>query len=196
MMVNEEAILKRAEEYISSLFTCLKLEDYDDVEKMVYFKFKEIKPKLRAKTKYQNTEKLIAILTYFCLKIQRISINSSQIINNSPITKKEFNDFYTQIIRYIPEYKKRNRPEYILQRISEIIWTFNLNPMFYYQAKKKLFKLWDQIKNTTDNIIAGLLSSICVLCLDNYKKKVKVITICDYFDIRMILYFLLLKLYV
>jgi len=185
MMDYEERVLKEVKEFISDFFARLKLEDYHGIQQTVYFKFKEIKPKLRAKLKYQNTEKLVAILTYFYLKIQNISINRSQIIDNSILTRKEFNDFYSQIIRYIPEYKTRNRQKYILQRIFEIIWTLNLNSIFNHQAKKILYKLWDQIKDTTDNIIAGLSISICVLCSDNYKKKVKVSTICDYLGIRM-----------
>lgn len=46
-------------------------------------------------------------------------------------------------------------------------------------------KLWERIKNTTDNVIAGLVSSISVLCSLDFKNKVKVSSICDFLDIRM-----------
>ncbi len=185
MVDYDENVLKRAQAYISSFFASLNLEDYNDIKEMVYTKFKDVKPKLRVNSKYQNTEKLIAILTYFCLKIQNISISCSQIIENSTLTRKEFNDFYSQVLWYIPEYKTRNRQKYILQKVSESILALSINPMFYHQSRKILYKLWDQIRNTTDNIIAGLLISICVLCSENYKNKVKVSTICDHLAIRM-----------
>ena len=103
----------------------------------------------------------------------------------STITKKEFNDFYQQVERFIPEYKERNRQEYILQLIFELPWHFNLGPIFHYQAKKILYSFWDGIKNTTDNIVAGVVSSISVLCSKTFRNKVKVSHLCAHLDIEM-----------
>lgn len=99
--------------------------------------------------------------------------------------KREFNDFCYQVQKYIPEYKDRNRQKYILQLVFELSWHFNLGVGFYYQAKKILHKMWNGIKNTTDNVIAGVISSISVLCSRTFKKKIKISTICEHLDISM-----------
>jgi len=181
----EEGVLERAKEEISKLFSRLKLEEFNDAKKMVYLKFKKVWPKLEPKTKYRNVERLTAILTYFCLKIHDISIRSSQIIINSILTKKEFNDFYQQVIRYFPRYKTRNRQKYILQLLDEVSWSFNLGSSFLCQSKIFLYKLWEGIKNTTDHVIVGVISSISILCSKTFKKKVRIDSICRHLGIRM-----------
>ncbi|MHA1292427.1 MAG: hypothetical protein ACTSQJ_07150 [Promethearchaeota archaeon] len=54
---------------------------------------------------------------------------------------------------------------------------------FFYQSKKILYKLWESIKNTKDDVIAGLISSITVLC--SFKEKVNINAICKRLGIRM-----------
>ena len=99
--INE--VYYRAQAEISRIFSCLELDDYEDIKGMAFLKFKTVRPKLRARTKYRNVEKLVAIISYFCFKLRNISVNDSHIIQNSLISKKEFNDFYQQVRRYIPE---------------------------------------------------------------------------------------------
>lgn len=181
----EEGILEEAEEEISRICANLKLESYNDVKEMILLKFKQVWIQLRPKGKYRNIEKLVPIITFFCLKIRNISISRSQIIKESAITKKEFNDFCQQVERFIPEYKERNRQEYILNIILELSWHFNLGPIFHFQAKKILYKLWDGIKNTTDNIVAGVVSSISVLCSKTFKKKIRTRNLCEHLGIEM-----------
>jgi len=181
----EECILEKAEEEISRICANLKLESYNAVKEMILLKFKEVWIQLRPNGKYRNVEKLVPIITFFCLKIRNISISRSQIIKESAITKKEFNDFYQQIERFIPEYKERNRQEYILQLILELSWHFNLGPIFHCQAKKILYKLWDGINNTTDNIVAGVVSSISVLCSKTFKNKIRTSNLCEHLGIEM-----------
>ena len=180
---NENTVSNRTRVEISRIFNCLGLADYNWLKEMVFHKFKEIRPKLRYGNKYRNPEKLVSIIIYFCLKLQNISINSLTLMDVSSLSKKEFNDFIFQIQRFIPMYAKRNRQEYILQRVLEVTEHFKLGMSFYFYAKKILFKLWEGIKNTTDNIIAGLISSITVLC--SYKDKIRVSAICDRLGIRM-----------
>ena len=55
---------------------------------------------------------------------------------------------------------------------------------FYFQCKKILFKLWDNIKNTKDEVIAGLIASISILCSFN-DKNVSVSSLCNKLGIKM-----------
>ena len=54
---------------------------------------------------------------------------------------------------------------------------------FFYQAKKILYKLWESINNTKDDVIAGLVCSISALC--SYRESVSVNAICMRLDIKM-----------
>ena len=181
----EQEIFQKARREISRVCANLKLECYNDQREMIFLKFKKVWPELSPGGKYKNVEKLVPIITFFCLKIRNISIRASQVRKNSDITKKEFNNFFQQINRFFPEYKNRNQQAYILQLISEISCKFNLGEVFTPQAKKILYRLWDSIKNTTENIVASLVSSISVFCSTNFMDKVNINAICKHSGISM-----------
>ncbi|MFX1377909.1 MAG: hypothetical protein ACFFA4_02350 [Promethearchaeota archaeon] len=180
---NEKAIIEQARLEISRILNCLDLTDYDTIKEMALEKFKEIRTKLRPGLKYRNTDKLVSIVIYFCLKLRNVSISPFELIEVSKITKKEFKDFNLQIQRFLPQYADRNRKEYILHRVYEIAEHFDIGMSFYYLAKKIMYKLWSGIKNTTDNALAGLVSSISLLCLKH--NDVSVSAICNRLGIRM-----------
>ncbi|MFX0021517.1 MAG: hypothetical protein ACFE9S_04275 [Candidatus Hermodarchaeota archaeon] len=180
---NEQAIIESADLEISRIFSELNLSEFESLKKMVLNKFKEIRPKLRKGVKFRNTDKLVSIIIYFCLKLRNISINVIDLINASKITKKEFNDFCLQVRKFIPEYLERNRQEYILNRVFEVSQHFDLGMDFFHLARKILKKLWHGIKDTTDDALAGLVCSISLLCSHN--GEVTVSTICNRLGIRM-----------
>ncbi|MFX0005445.1 MAG: TFIIB-type zinc ribbon-containing protein [Promethearchaeota archaeon] len=180
---NEQAIIERADLEISRIFSELNLSEFDTLKKMVLSKFKEIRSKLRKGVKFRNTDKLVSIIIYFCLKLRNISINAIELINVSKITKKEFNDFCLQVRKFIPEYLDRNRQKYILNQIFEVSQHFELGMEFFHLARKILKKLWHGIKDTTDAALAGLVSSISLLCSQN--EEVTVSAICNRLGIRM-----------
>ncbi|MDX1798702.1 MAG: hypothetical protein R3255_08640 [Candidatus Lokiarchaeia archaeon] len=180
---NDQAIIERADLEISRIFSELNLSEFDTLKKMVLSKFKEIRPKLRKGVKFRNTDKLVSIIIYFCLKLRNISVNVIELINASKITKKEFNDFCLQVRKFIPEYLDRNRQEYILNRIFEVSQHFELGMEFFHLARKILKKLWHGIKDTTDDALAGLVSSISLLCSQN--EEVTVSALCNRLGIRM-----------
>ena len=57
-----------------------------------------------------------------------------------------------------PAYKTRDRKKYILTRIGGIIGYENL----YNQSKKILDKFWEIIKDSKDDVIAGLIIGIAI----------------------------------
>jgi hypothetical protein len=182
---NEKIVIEQARFQISELFSRLNLSEYCSVKEMVLAKFKKIRPQIRPGVKYRNIEKLVAILTYMCLKIRNISVNPYELIEVSEINKTEFNNFILQIRRIIPEYQERKRKDYILQRISEVTKHFGLGMEFFYLCQKILYRLWQGIKNTTDDVVAGLVSSISLLCSPPEESSVSVSAICNKLSIRM-----------
>ncbi len=180
---NEQAIIERADLEVSRIFSELNLSEFESLKKMVLNKFKEIRPKLRKGVKFRNTDKLVSIIIYFCLKLRNIAVNAIELINASKISKKEFNDFCLQVRKFLPEYLERNRQEYILNRVFEVSQHFDLGMDFFHLARKILKKLWHGIKDTTDDALAGLVCSISLLCSHN--GEVTVSAICNRLGIRM-----------
>ena len=180
---NEKVVKEKVRIEISRVFTCLDLVGYDDVKQMVYDKFVAVRKNLRSRSKFRNINKLVSVMTYFCLKLRAIPVNAATIIQFSDIGRKEFNAFFLQIRRYLPRLTDKQRQDCITQRILDISETFGLGMPFYYYSKKILDKFWNGIKNTTDNVVAGLVCSIAVLT--SYKDQVSVSSICKRLDIKM-----------
>ncbi len=180
---NEKIVYTKAYREISRILCSLGLEDYNSLKEMTMVNFKEIRAKLRAGSKYRNVEKLVAIILYFRFKIDNISVTNTDIFENTELTKKEFNDFFMQVRDYVPNYLIRDRQKYISQKLLEITNHFGLEMPYYFLAKKVLYRLWEGIKNTTDNVIAGLCASITALC--EYKEQVRISSICELVNIRM-----------
>jgi transcription initiation factor TFIIIB Brf1 subunit/transcription initiation factor TFIIB len=178
---NKEQAEIRASREVSRIFECLSLPRA--CEDRVKTKFAEIFPQLSPGSKHKNPEKLAAILIYLVLKLENIAIKREDLIQNSQLSKEEFNNFILQLRQYLPQYSRRNRQGYIAQKIMEITEHFELDMSFYFLSRKILSKLWESIKNTTDDVIAGLCTSITTLC--SYRDVITVGSICNLLDIRM-----------
>ncbi len=153
------------------------------LESIIFEKYKAIRAKISPRTKYRSPEKLVPIVIFYYHKLNNMPINENQLLEVAKISKKDFSDFKLQINEFIPHYAERNRKKYILQEIGKLTEHFDLGMEFYYQAKRILYKLWDVIKNTKDSVIAGVVSSILILCNDQV--DVKISYICEKLGIRM-----------
>ncbi|MFW9939433.1 MAG: hypothetical protein ACFFFT_00235 [Candidatus Thorarchaeota archaeon] len=173
----------KAAKELSRVLSRLGLGDYTAIKEKALANFKEIRPQLRPGSKYRNIEKLVAIILYFRFRLDGISIILADFFSNTELTKKEFNEFFMQIRVYYPEYVERDRKFYISQRILEVCECFELGMPFYHLSKKLLHKLWEVVKGTTDDVLAGLVCSISGLCAFN--DKISVNTICKRLGIRM-----------
>ena len=121
-------------------------------------KFKEIRPYIRPKSKFRSPEKCIPCIIYFYYKEANIVIDVETLLEVSETSKIEFNEFRKQIELFWPAYKTRDRKKYILTRIGGIIGYENL----YNQSKKILDKFWEIIKDSKDDVIAGLIIGIAI----------------------------------
>ncbi len=119
-------------------------------------KFKEIRPYIRPKSKFRSPEKCIPCIIYFYYKEVNIVIDVETLFDISEISKTEFNEFRKQMELFWPVYKTRDRKKYILTRIGGVIGYKNL----YNQSKKILDKFWEIIKDSKDDVIAGLVIGI------------------------------------
>ncbi|MFW9782519.1 MAG: hypothetical protein ACFFFB_09580, partial [Candidatus Heimdallarchaeota archaeon] len=166
---------------INRIFEVLSLPESD--KKKIFSNFVQIRSKIVHGTKYRSPEKLIPLVIYFTYKFDCKPIDEQALLGVSNIEKKDFQSFKLQICDFKPKYKERNRMEYVCQKVLEISEHFELGMYFYYQSKKILDKLWEMIKNTKDNVIAGVVTSISALCLPD--KLISVSEICRKLNIRM-----------
>jgi hypothetical protein len=177
----EENVVLTAKVEIKRILTALgfSLNDLD----IILSKFKENRANLGKGTKYRSAEMLVPCVIYAFYKENNKPIRENDLLEVSKISKKDFNAFKFSIIRIWPEYQERDRKQYITERILEVSEHFKLGMPFYYQSRRILNKFYDSIKNTKDDVIVGLVTSITLLC--SQKKEVSVCAICDRLGIKM-----------
>ena len=177
----EENVLVTAKVEIKRILTVLgfSLKDLD----VILSKFKENRANLGKGTKYRSAEMLVPCVIYAYYKENNKPISEKDLLEVSKISKKDFNAFKFSIIRIWPDYQERNRKQYIIERILEVSEHFKLGMPFYYQSRRILNRFYDSIKNTKDDVIVGLVTSITLLC--SQKKEVSVCAICDRLGIKM-----------
>ncbi|MBY8978774.1 MAG: hypothetical protein KGD72_00155 [Candidatus Lokiarchaeota archaeon] len=177
----EENVLIAAKVEIKRILTALgfSLKDFD----VILCKFKENRAQLGKGTKYRSAEMLVPCVIYAYYKENNKPIREKDLLEVSKISKKDFNAFKFSIIRIWPEYQERDRKQYIIERILEVSEHFKLGMPFYYQSRRILNRFYDSIKNTKDDVIVGLVTSITLLC--SQKKEVSVCAICDRLGIKM-----------
>ena len=177
----EEDVKIKAQKEIRRILSglCLPLSELQPIFKQ----FSAIRKVLQHGTKFRSPEKLVPITIYLHFKLNCKGINEQELLEISSISKKEFNAFKLQVKNFIPYYQKRDRKNYILQKILHITEEFGMNMEFYDTAKSIMYTFWEIIKNTKDDVIAGVVCSIVALC--DKQKRLKVNAICSHLGIQM-----------
>ena len=142
-----------------------------------------IRNSLNPGTKYRNPEKLVPIAMYVFCKQNKVSINKRALLGVARVGKKDFHSFLTTILKFFPHYDEEKKRDYILQKVMKITETFELGMDFYFLSKDILYRLWNVIKNTKEDVIAGVVSSVATLC--KYRDLVSVNALCKQLNIRM-----------
>jgi len=122
-------------------------------------KFREILPYFRPKSKFCSFEICIPCIIYHHYKEANIVIDVETLLAVSKISKKEIKEFRKEMELFWSGYKTRDRKKYILTRIGGIIGYGKL----YNQSKKVLDKFWNLIKDSKEDIIAGLVIGISII---------------------------------
>jgi len=153
------------------------------LKRVLFTKYKRAREALPARTKFRNPEKLVPAILYFHCKVDCLPIDERKLIEYSDIDMSDFRTFKLNVNTILPKYYSRDRKEYILTRMMQIREKFNLGMQFCYDARNLLTVLWEEIKCTKDDVIVGLISSIIVLCHDQY--DINVNSICKTLNITM-----------
>lgn len=177
----EEDVKVKAQREIRRILSGLNLPLSES--QPIFKQFSAIRKVLQHGTKFRSVEKLVPITIYLHFKLNCKGINEEELLEISLISKKEFNAFKLQVKNFIPYYNKRDRKKYILQKIFQVTEEFGMNMEFYDAAKRIMYKFWEIIKNTKDDVIAGVVCSIVALC--DKQKRLKVNAICSHLGIQM-----------
>ncbi len=182
---NEENSYEMARQEISRLMETLGYHNFSrnlEILKTV----KVIWNKLDKGTKFRNMEKLVPAVIYVFCKSKGISINLTKLLENSKLSKEESKGALLTVIRHEKELSSafRDKKMYCRQKIMNAVKEFGLGMEFYHKAVAFMERLWEVIKNTKEEVIAGLACSVIVLTPD-YKQKISVAQICDKVGIRM-----------
>jgi len=181
LRTSEESVLVAARVEIKRILTALGFP-LTDIQPLLE-KFKYNRSQLGKGTKYRSPQMLVPCIIYAYYKENNKPIREKDLLEVTSISKKDFNAFKFSILRIWPEYKERNRKDYIIQRILEVTEHFNLGMAFFYQSKKILNRFYDNIKNTKDDVIISLVTSITLLC--SQKCDVSISALCNRLDVKM-----------
>jgi len=180
LRTSEESVLVAARVEIKRILTALGFP-LTDIQPLLE-KFKNIRSQLGKGTKYRG-QMLVPCIIYAYYKENNKPIREKDLLEVTSISKKDFNAFKFSILRIWPEYKERNRKEYIIRRILAVTEHFDLGMAFFYQSKKILNRFYDTIKATKDDVIIGLVTSITLLCSQH--ENVSISALCNRLDIKM-----------
>jgi len=178
---SEENVVISAKIAIKSILTNLDFPLSDSIS--ILEVFKKIRAQLGRGTKFRSAEMLVPCVIYFYYKRNNTPISEKKLLEVSKISKKDFNEFKIPMACLWPQYKERDRKEYIIKRILEITEHFDLGMPFYYQSYKILSRFYESVKNTKDDVIVGLVTSITLLC--SQAEGVSVSALCERLGIKM-----------
>ncbi len=149
----------------------------------IFKTFKELWGNYSQRSRFQSIEKLIPVLIYYFCKKQYISINEHELLEIAKVNRKQYIYYKLKFLAPPSAYKNANRKKLIKSKLFRLAVELGLGMDFYHDAVKLLNKLYKEICCTKESVIAGLISSIVVLC--RYREEITVNSICNYFNIAM-----------
>jgi len=151
-----------------------------DISKILK-KYKEIRPHFKKSRKFRSPEKLIPCVVYFYYKINNIIIDQGILLENSDLSNAELNAFRRGMENFWSKYQNRDRKKFVLNRIEGVIYEKKLGTNLYFQSEKILNKFWDLIKDSKDDVIAGLVIGIAKI--RSKRKDIAIGPICEFLGI-------------
>lgn len=177
----EEAVFREAKIEVRRLLSYFQIPITKRRETKIYLKFKEVWDSLEKRTKYRNPQKLVPIIFYYYYRY-KIFLSQKELLEQTNLTKKEFNSFTIQISRFLPVFPFEVRRLQILKRLLSITETLSLGMRFYHTSAHLLPKFRSLLKAKND-VIAATLSTLAKFALQ--KESISVNRIASFFQIEM-----------
>lgn len=174
-------VLQIADSEFNRIITALHLPNSLKIDCL--FVFKNIWKNLKKGTKGRSAEKLVPVILFMVSKVKAINFDFIKFKNILNVSKSDFKEILMEASRYYPAYAKRDRKQLILKKIYEICLSFNFNNDFTKIANIILVRFWPFIKNTKDDVIAGVVTTLTMIAKDI--NSVSISSICDKIGIKM-----------
>lgn len=158
---NEEQVKKDAELQIQRLLSYFYLPMNGELEFNLKRLFTDIWKSLDNKTKYKDADKLIPIIFYYYFQNRRF-ISRKELLEQTDLTREEFNAFTIQISEFLPLYPLELKRHQIFKRFLKLQDEFDLEREFYYISVHLLLNL-PSILSTSRDIIAATISILTKL---------------------------------
>lgn len=177
----ESLILQIAKAELGRLLTTLHLPKL--LEKDCLTIFKRVWKNLKKATKGRSPEKLASVILYMELKVKAINVPLDEILSKTNMSKEDFKEVLMEAAIYYPAYCKRDKIPLILKKIDEVRNHFSLGLEFTKSSNNILRKVYGYIKNTKDDVIAGVVCALSLISFENY--AISVSKLCDFVGIKM-----------
>lgn len=131
---------------------------------------------LKKKNLLISVDIIIPFSIFYCLETYHIPITTSEIMEVSKASREDIRAFTYEGLNFFPKYAKRDRKVGILQTLNELSNSLNLGPDFFKLSNKLLCKLWNLLKESKKNVIAGVIAAITSLCFFKGNIRINSIT--------------------
>ncbi|MCK4281930.1 MAG: hypothetical protein KAX10_07435, partial [Candidatus Lokiarchaeota archaeon] len=99
------------------------------------------------------------------------------------INKKKFTEILKQAVIFYPTYFKRDRKTVIIKKINETREIFGFDRDFTNKYQEIFKKFWPIIKNTKDDVIAGVIFILTMIALGI--NSIPFVHVCNKIGIKM-----------
>ncbi len=165
----EKYIEKQFNQIFDDIILRLGSEDkYLPLKEKCVQTFMNIWRQIKKGTKYRTPEKLGPVVIYMFLKLKKRGFNQSlsNFLKINDLNRKEFLDSIKHAVACYPSYYKRDRRENIYIIIKEVKEFFKFDSNYIKNSQDILKKIWPFIKNTKEEVIAGVVCILTMMIMD------------------------------
>ena len=141
-------------------------------------KYKEISSKIGRSKKMGKLENLGPSLIYMLLKSNGINLKMEEMIDNFEIDYISFLSLVKEALPYYPEYRERDKLDFIKNRVLKIQEHFSFPDEFVLLCEKLFGGYYPILQYTKEDLVVSILSTLSYLLLGI--KKANITQICSF----------------
>ena len=148
--------------YYDEMISTLHLRKNNKLREKCANIYLRIKDELPNGSQYGSLYRLAPAVIFLFFKLQNFQFEFKNFVDNLDINREVFLKRIKYTLTYFPEYNTRDPKIIIFKKITSISKVFGLGVKFNNMAKKIMYRFWDDIKFTKDDVIVGV---VCFLTL-------------------------------
>ncbi len=153
----------------------LDLSDFQELWSGFHSFYQKVLNNIQKGTQYRNPIKLTPIALYLFMKTNGFDIASKDYYEAAGLSREQFRKGLMCVRNYCPEYINRDKRGIVLRKIINVRTHFSFNSQFTEISECLLEKLWVFIKDTKEEIIAGVICILTMIKLPVHNVKYDII---------------------